>query len=151
MSIANDIALELSERLEAITTANGYNTDIGARILRGRRRLDPAAMPCVVIIENPDLVLNRVSKGTLVKLRHAFVIEGHMECDPDNPNDAGHLMVADIKRAIFSKAVDVHDAQNRIVTMEYAGRTIAPREDGMNFAAAGVEINVEYAEDLAAP
>lgn len=152
MSIANDIAQAVSARLQNITVANGYQTDIGLRVLRGRRRLDPNQMPCAVVVERDDTVLEfqGQSREPRAKVRQPFVLEGHVECDPDNPNDAAHLIIADIKKAIFTERL-TYGAEQKIVSVEYTGRSIAPREDGMSLVAAAVEITVEYVEHLANP
>lgn len=152
MSTANDIALAISARIAQITTANGYATNIGARVLRGRRRLDPSMMPCAVIIERDDAVADfqPSNRDPRAKVRQPYILEGHTECDPDNPNDAGHLIIADIKRAIFSEEIRF-GADQKVIQVRYVGRTIAPREDGVTVVAAAVEISVEYVEHLATP
>lgn len=148
MSVANNIAVALTTRLAGITVANGYETDIGTRVLRGRRRLDKTHLPCIVLIEKDDQVLDtRVSQ---VKLAQPYVIEGHTACDPDNPNDAAHKIIADIKRMVFATRLTYGNDQH-LLPVKYVGRSIAVREDGIEVVSAAVEISVEYVDNLLTP
>lgn len=151
MSIANDIALAVSARLETITIANGFSTDIGLKVMRGRKRLDPSNLPCAVLIERDDKPEKQTGqRDPSVKVAQVYILEGHAACDPENPNDMGHLIIADIKKAIFSSKLTYGNGQ-QIYEVIYAGRTIAPREDGMAVVAAAVEISVDFVERLANP
>jgi len=148
MSVANDIALAVSTRIATITIANGYNTDIGLKVMRGRKRLDEKSLPCAVIVERDDKILD--SRPSQVKISQPFIVEGHTACDADNPNDAGHKIIADIKKAIFATKLK-YGTDGQVITVNYTGKSIAPREDGMSVVAAAVEITVEFVEILANP
>lgn len=148
MSIANDIALAVSARLAGITTANGYQTNIGLRVMRGRKRLEESHLPCAVIIERPDKPDRQSGqRDPSVKVTQNFVIEGHAVCDPDNPNDVGHQIVTDIKKAIWHEKM-TYGADKKLIAINYEGKTISPREDGITVVAAAVEISVEFVESL---
>ena len=148
MSVANDIALAVAARAANIQIANGFETDIGLKVLRGRRRLDKTHLPCVVVIERDDQVLD--TRNASVKLSQPFVIEGHMVCDPDNPNDTAHKIIADIKQVMFGDRL-TYGADQRLLPIKYVGRSIAVREDGIEVVSAAVEIAVEYVDALATP
>lgn len=154
---ASDIALELSSRLAGITKANGFGTDIGLRVLRGRRTVDDSQVPCSVLIEGEDSIQS--DDGTSVKLAQRYVLGGYVECDPDAPNDAAHLVLRDIKRAIF-KPVELNGRVQsqpgitlggRVLKVSYQGRDIGPRADGVPIVFAVVQIDVHYVEDLSNP
>lgn len=148
MSIANDIALAVSARLAGITKANGYQTDIGLRVMRGRKRLEESHLPCAVIIERPDKPDRQSGqRDPSVKVTQNFVIEGHAACDPDNPNDVGHQIVTDIKKAIWHEKM-TYGTDKKLIAINYEGKTIGPREDGIAVVAAAVEISVEFVESL---
>ena len=149
MSTAKDIAQALTDRLATITTANGYTTNIGSRVMRGRRRLDEKHLPCAVIIDAEDEVPDQMQTGN-AKIRVKYVIEGHSECDADNPNDTAHDMIADIKRALWGSRI-TFGANKTVLRLYYNGRGIAPREDGMAVVSASVQISADYAEDLSSP
>lgn len=148
MSDANDIALAISARVQQISIASGYQSDIGLKTLRGRRRLDPSQIPCAVIIERDDQV-EQQSLGK-AKITTRFIIEGHAKCDPDNPNDTGHTLIADIKRAVFTNPRLIYGS-NKAIALSYKGRSIAPREDGIDVVSAAVEVAVSFVEDISNP
>lgn len=145
---ASDIAALVAERIESITQANGFDTDIGSKVYRGRMSLNVGDLPCAVIVEDLDTIVE--SKGTKVRVKQRYVIEGHDACDPDQPNDKAHLILKDIKRAIFGGDLSFGGAL-RPNELEYAGRSIGTREDGTSICAASVEIDVTYVEDLSDP
>ena len=68
-----------------------------------------------------------------------------MACDPNNPNDAAHKMISDIKRVIWASGFD-GTAQTY-----YNGRGIAAREDGANSVSCFVRFAVSYPERLDQP
>ena len=51
---ARDIAAHLTTLLAGISKADGYETDIGLRVFRGKRKIDDSHIPCAVIIEGED-------------------------------------------------------------------------------------------------
>lgn len=147
MSIAKEISIAISERLETIATAGGYLTDIGAKVFRGRRSLDDSRLPCCVIIEADDTIKDKNRRAT--KIEQQYFVEGHSVCDPDNPNDKAHDIIEDIKRALFAEGQPpLHPMVKEI---EYKGRSIQPREDGTGVIAASVEIAIVFVEAMAAP
>lgn len=148
MSKASSMAQMIVTRLATINIANGYATDIGVRVFRGRMNLVPEELPCVILVEGEDTVQD--TKKTEVKVRQNYIIEGHDECDPSNPNDKAHLILADLKRAIFG--VDpTFGGEVRPSELQYAGRQISVREDGTALVAASISINITFVEDLANP
>lgn len=143
--IAAEIAQALSTRLSAITKVNGYHTDCGSTVYRGRRRLDAESPPCIVIAELEDTVMEQTQKGS-VHLSQVYAIEAHAETtDPDHPNDLCHQMLFDLKRAVFRPTATLHTNVRKI---EYRGRTIGPRDEGTTLVYASIRIAVEYAEKL---
>lgn len=150
MSKAQDIALAISARLSLIDTTAGYNTDAGLTIFRGKAGLDEQDAPCIVLVELGDESQpkeGRLSVEHLVTLR--FMAEGHATCDPDNPNDAAHALIADIKRALFGPRDPTLGGLSR--ALRYTGRVIDPRHAGALSVVAGVEFEVDHHEDLANP
>lgn len=145
MTLADTLAAELHARISTITIANGFNTDIGLHVLQGRRRLDESHIPCAVIVEGEDQPASQMPGKVKVVARYA--VEGVAACDPDNPNAVGRAIVADIKKAIWGGDITFG---RQVVAIEYLGRTIAPREDGLETVSAAVEFSLAYAETLAA-
>ncbi|QRQ86251.1 hypothetical protein [Cupriavidus oxalaticus] len=151
MTKASDIALALSARLAAIQVANGFNTDIGLKVFRGKRALDADVdVPCVVIVEGNDTVLEAAQAKANLSQRYQF--EAHVTCDPDHPNDAAHLVIEDLKRAIFSGQNKYAAPLDGLVkNLNYKGRVIGAREDGIDVVFAGIHVDAVYPEDLTNP
>lgn len=148
---ASEIALYMTNTLAGITKANGYHTDIGLeRVFRGRRKIDDDQVPCAVIIEGEDNVTSE-GRPPNITVVQSYVLGGYSDCDPDNPNDTAHLIIKDLKRAFF-KDVDSrmgNTFSGRVVKVEYKGRDIGPRADGVPIVFAVIHIDVTYAENLA--
>lgn len=148
---AADVAAEISDRLEAISVANGYESNIGTNVFRGKRKL-PAddEVPCAILIEGDDTVEDTAGRTqtALIKVRQSYIIDGFGPCDPLNPNDAAHAMIRDIKKVLF------HDGRTfggKVAEVMYRGRDIGPRPDGVALVQVRVMIDVSFAEDLAKP
>ena len=151
MSTANNVALAVTARLQTITVANGYDTDIGLKATRGRKRPEAAHLPCAVIIERPDNPAKQsLQREPQVKIKQKYVLEGHAACDPDNPNDVGHKIISDIKKAVWKDKLTFGTDQ-KVFAVMYEGCVISPREDGIAVVSAAVEISVEFVETLSAP
>jgi hypothetical protein len=150
-----DIEDELVTRLTAIRVGAVepagtalYNTDIGARVYRGRRAVDHTQVPCVSIVEADDVV-TRQGTVTQYNVGQKFALMAYVACDPDHPNQAAHAVLRDMKRAVFRTAGKPDKyLGSRVNEIKYLGRQIAPREDGQRFLVAILEIEVGYVEDV---
>lgn len=152
---ARDIALHLTDLLSGITKANGCETDIGTRVFRGKRKIDDTQVPCAVIIEGEDKPGN--TQGSAAQqITQSYVLGGYAECDPDNPNDVAHQILADIKHAVFSVTNPTRAEQisgtttlgGKVKSVTYTGRDIGPRTDGVPIVFAVVHIDVVFVEHL---
>lgn len=143
MSTAKEIGTALAANLATIVSVNGYKTDMGLRVYKGRRALDDSLIPCVVLAELPDQVADATNQGTTILVTQRYVIEAHVPCDPNNPNDAAHDAIEDIKRMIFRSE---HHAQIR--ALNYVGKAILPRQDGSAYVGASVTIECTLKEQL---
>lgn len=144
---AGDVAAEVKSRMQSISVANGFETDIGSQVFAGRRRI-PAddELPAAVITEGDDFPDD--NQNTRIKNLQTYLLDGFDVCDANNPNDKAHAMIRDMKKAMFGDGI-TFNTQVRKVT--YLGRDIGPRPDGLAFVQARIMIQVEYAEDLAHP
>lgn len=154
MSKANDIAAAIQVRLSGILRSNGYATDLGRRVYRGRLSIDPSTLPVCTLIEQEDQVEQQRTDSTVgggsvdCRLMLPYVVEVTSPCDPDMPAVAGHELVADIKRAIFSGDLTW---SGLCTHTQYIGRTLSPRADGTDLVTATVSFRVGMVEDLASP
>lgn len=144
-----DISKTVYELVKGISKGNGYLTDIGTKVYRGRQNTEDGAAPYLVVVEGSDNVLaaNNSRRMSEVKMAQRYMLVACTPCDPDNPNDAGHDAVADIKRAIFG----VPTLRERVKELAYKGKAIDPRPAGKDVVFATVELEVVYVEDLANP
>lgn len=145
MSKAKDLAAAIAAVLATVTTANGYATDIGTKVYRGKRRIDVDDVPCCVLVEGNDTVNDERKQE--VKLLQRYIVEAQVQCDPDNPNDAAHDVIADLKRALWKDPT----LGGLVKQVHYKGRAMGPREDGENVVFAGIHFDCEWVENLSQP
>ena len=139
------IATALAARLAQVRTTNGYETNVGQVVFRGRRNTEPG--PHITLYEGEDTVKEQTLKA-MVHLTQVYVAEAVDACDPDNPNDRAHQMLSDLKRAVFGSDQTLGGL---VKMVEYRGRLIGTREEGQDYCFASIRFAVEYVEDLKAP
>lgn len=149
---AEQVSAELQARLAQIRTANGSETDLGASVLAGVRRVSDDMIPCVVVVEGDDVPSSTPGPSTNVRLSQHYALLAYVPCDPLNPNLAARAAIRDLKRAVFRTA-GRPDANwgRQVQKVDYLGRDIGTRDDGASFVLAVVEIAVQFAEDLGNP
>ncbi len=159
MSVAKTLADAISDRLKTITTDNSdvtYLTDIGTKVSRGKLKVTIDSVPCIFLIEGDEKLLDdsgaantpATMRPVAAKLRQRYIIEAHIACDPDNPNDAAHDAAEDIKRAMFKGD---RTFGGIVRNLNYVGKTIGRREDGVAVVPVFVQIDAVFVEDLTAP
>lgn len=145
---AAEVSDLIATRLGGISIANGYFSDIGLRVLRGRRRIDDHQVPCVVIVEGADQPTPTPGRLPTVDIEQTYVLIAYHACDADHPNDKAHELLKDLKRSIFSDGVTFGGNVSKV---QYKGRDIGPRGDGVGIVCASIEIEVRFVEDLTNP
>lgn len=149
MSKAAALALVITQRVQQITLANGYATNIGDRVFRGKGSLNAEDLPCIVLVEGDETVADQ--KGAKINSSVVFMLEGHDVCDPDQPNDKAHQIIADLKRAVFSGDLTLDGKLKDKQQIDYRGRTIGARPEGGDIIAASIAFAITMVDDLAAP
>lgn len=154
ISLENELAQRIVARLQTITVANGYLTDAGARVYRGKRKINDDDIPCIAVFEGEDSVFEQKEQQVTTGLPYA--VQGFIECDPDNPSIAAQQLVRDIKQALFAEHLAGYPHWGRLASgapmaarTVYVGRDIAPREDGANVISATVQIRIDITALLA--
>lgn len=140
---ASELAELLTTKLAQITVLGGFLTDIGTTVYRGKRNIEDDQAPCSVLIEGEDRVADSGPKEVTVDLDYAVV--AYLVCDPDNPNDAAHKAIKDIKKLLFAGGSRL---DNQVKSITYKGRDIGPRADGKALVMAVVHVTVRFAETL---
>lgn len=149
LSKAAQISAEIKERLQGILLAHGCETNIGRDVMMGRRKLPGDDQPpCIVVMEGDDNIKDQPGRIPQVLVSQAYVFDAFDKCDPDNPNNRAHAMIRDMKRAIFAGDTTLG---GKVRAVNYLGRDIGPRPDGVALVQARVMIAVEYVEDLCNP
>lgn len=152
---ARDVAKHINDLLASITVVNGYETDIGLQVYRGKRKIDEDAVPCAVLIEGEDAPTSTQGPASQ-KITQSYVLGGYAKCDPDNPNDVAHQIISDIKKAVFTfvpanRAEEIRGSTTFggcVKEVRYKGRDIGPRADGVPIVFAVVHIDVDFVEQL---
>lgn len=147
-----EIAAEIATRIAQIDGADGWITEIGTRIFHGRVQVDDDVVPCCSIVEGADQVQTGPSQRmAMAHIKQQYALVAYLACDANSPNTAARQAIRDIKRAIFrTNGAPSKDWGGKVRSVNYQGRNIGPRADGKPLVMAVVEIEVEYAEDLAA-
>jgi hypothetical protein len=148
MSRANDIAEALKSRLEAIRTAAGYATDVGTTVYRGRRQLNEENACTLFEGEEDASGAAKKEPYTVTAIIH-FTAEGAVACDPLNPDLAGHDLVADMQRALFTGDSTLGGLLAGPLT--YTGRVIQPRQDGQSIVTVQIKLDAIYTMTPATP
>lgn len=145
------LSIALTELLKLITSANGFASNAGDKVYRGRQHLDESAVPCIVIGEADDVPTGEIQYGKTVSVKQRFVLDAWVASDPDNPNDAAHDAIADIKRVLFANVNATGGGgqlQNVCQRIRYVNRSIGQRPEGGNIVRGTVVIEVSFKEDL---
>lgn len=138
-------------RLEKCTVLLGAETNLGAKVYLGRRKIDDTMIPCVTLIEGADNP-ERERRGDEYVIERPYVAFAYIPCDPDAPNAAAHAALRDMKRVLF--AVDGKPDINfggQVKRVDYRGSDIGPRADGASFVVAAIEFVAVYVEKMSAP
>lgn len=145
---------DIVDRLETISLASGYNTDAGSHVFRGRVYIDEdSEIPGLTVVENDEQGSEAEVNGTQVRETTQYEIHGLVVADPDNPLDAGHGLVADIKRALFQhpNGPEFETLPKSGASLEYLGRQVMSSADGSNLAEVIVQLNVSHGEQYGNP
>ena len=148
---ADELSLFIADLLKGITVAQGYETDIGTRVFRGRLKHDEDLIPYCTLVEGEDRVQDEGADKVVI--RQEFAVGAYLKCDPDNPNDAAHKAIRDIKQKLFSQGPGPARGRmgNRVKKVTYMGKDIGPRADGKAIVFAVVHLEVLYSENLVSP
>lgn len=149
---AGEVAAIVSERMARIKIADGFETDIGQKIFRGRRKVseDQVGTGCVSIIEGTDDVREQLG-GRLAeaRIKQLYGLVAYLRLRSDEePNDAAHRALRDMKRVIWAGDATFG---GKVRAVSYRGRDMGLRDDGVDIMVAVLEIEVEFVETLITP
>lgn len=157
----------LTQVLQQIATANGYYTEAGVAVYRGRMTFgstDP--LPCIAIMEpplQPEPVHNPLGSGAR-RYQYDLYVQGFAVDDAKNPSDPAHLLLADIRKAVISEWSRVQKIpaqrpdellfgvpRRRIQALDTDGGLVRPSDDISSKAYCYLLLRFTIAEDWANP
>lgn len=151
MTKAYDLLASLVPRLQAISIANGYLTDAGASVVLGPvPRQDGEALPFIRLHETSADAESAAPYAPHSKLRVQFVAEAYAEqAAAADIVATGHLLVADLKKALFG---DVRrDLNGQAIDARLEGYSIVPPESGSDIVLAQVRGSFSFVDHFNAP
>lgn len=148
IKFSGELGQYLTDILKQIRVANGYETDIGTKVFRGKLRHDQDLVPYTVLVEGEDSPDDQGVDEILT--RQEYAVGAYVACDADNPNDAAHAAIRDIRRAIFTRGEGPARKRlgNRVREVKYLGKDIGPRADGVPIVFAIVHFEITFVESL---
>ena len=132
-TIREKIIQQIVTRLAVITTTNGYNINLGAKVERVRRSLDPSDLPACVVFPQPETA----------EPLHGFMtvtmpirIEGIAEFGATNPSVIAEQILGDLIKAMTSPTWD-----RRIVVTSPASPVtyLDPYDDAILYKGGGTD------------
>lgn len=123
------ILKRLTEVLQGITIANGYQHDLADKVYRGRTMFDPQndPVPLVTLFERGDVEeqSNNLSERNLERQEDwGLVLQGFVEADKDNPTDPAYPLMADCKKCLATVGREGH-ANYQLKNEVYTNRLIS--------------------------
>lgn len=151
MTKAYDLIASLKPRLQAIRIANGYATNAGASVELGPvPRRDGEAYPFCRVHDAGADNESEIAHRTHAKVRTRFIAEAMMtEPVAANVLATGHLLVGDLKRALF--ADPLRDMNGAAIDARLEGYSIVPPEDGSDVVTAQVRGSFSFVDHFNSP
>jgi hypothetical protein len=138
VTIRERIISEFEVAMAVVTLANGYHSDAGKNIVRCRKSLDPAELPCMVIWPGIETSERREYGGQYCTMK--IGIEAHCLFGSENPSVVSERMLGDMIQAVFSQ--NITDLTDEI---EYeSGGTDSYPDTGDVAVGVKLTLNVKY-------
>lgn len=144
-SVAKRLVKTISDRCETIRVANGFHTDAGQQVFRGRMTFDAEVdtFPCISIFAHEE-VIEQNSHDERMDVQLNIAVICHAPQDILNPLDIAEDLVADVKRAVL--LLSNRNADGLCADIRYAGREAMVPDDGSNTTSVRVHFEVTYPE-----
>lgn len=133
-TIREIIILDFLARAAGITVANGYNTDIGANVLRARKKVDPDEVPVAVVIPGAEKATAKYGELSCVMTMR---VEGIVDFGASDPSVVSEQILGDLKKCFLAP-------ENKL-TSPVSGWSRSPDYiDSIGYTGGGTE---EYPDD----
>lgn len=154
-TIRETIIKDFSSRGAVITTVNGYNTNIGANILRARNNIDPDELPVCDLWPKPETSENQYGVSVCTM---QIKIEGIMVFGLTNPSVVSEQILGDLKKcflAHYDTTTSPPSGWNRSAYIDgivyTGGGTDQYPDEGMLTVGAYINLEVTYHTKLDDP
>ena len=148
-SVEKQIINAVAARLALITTGNGFITDAGTTVFRGRVYLtqhDP--QPALsVFLTTADIQTGEESRDYLTN--DILVVGGIAKTNKTNPADIAFDMIADVKRALYLQ--DERSLGGLVQDITFRRRTFDQPQDGAEYIIFNIESSIRYPERYGDP
>lgn len=153
----------LSAAFEQITTDNGFRTDLGASVFRGRTLFgDDDPLPMISILEEPIAPEANLSAdvGSDASGDYVLMVQGFVQDDKDNPTDPAHVFLADVKKRLVELKLDERlddrvfrfgPKANTVVGVSWDGGVVRPADEISAVAYFWLRVTLDLAEDQLKP
>ena len=158
------ILMAVTECLKGISKANGYSTDLGGNVFRGRVIFgDNDPIPLVSILEAPlpDEPDPTPPAGGAWKGTWRLMIQGWVDDDKNHPTDPAHYLLADVKKALAEerkkmirpgRGNDIFGMGGKVTDIRIGACVVRPAEEQVNeYANFLLSVTLEIAENMADP
>jgi hypothetical protein len=152
--------IALTELLQAITVADGYQHDLATSVFRGRVLFgsdDP--LPMLAIVERPVEDLGGVEspRGSQVqRTLWDLLVQGFVRDDKANPSDPAHYLLADVKKRLAierseRRQPNLLGMEGRVADMQIGAGVVRPPDDTSTMTMFWLPLTLELVEDLSNP
>lgn len=155
-TIPKQIAAKLATRLGTIKVVNGYNTNAGNSIVRGRRSFgetDLSSNPAISVWIN-DATAGQGNRDRM-EVAIGIIIEGFFIIDTDNPDDDAEDLLGDIRKALLLSTdqyvYDSVSSKNLVSSFFPTGWVKELPEDGSKIGSVQLRIDAVYPETYGDP
>lgn len=146
-SISERIVFAIRDRLAAINTAAGFNTDAGARVELGLTFLeDDETVVLSVLSGEEESQLNSFPRLTHELQVH---VDGHITHNGEDSELRAQRLISDIKAATLHQ--DDRTLGGLCRSVDPFGRSIEYPEDGSRYVSVRVTFSVRYHDTYGAP
>lgn len=149
----------LTDLLEGITPANGYEHDLAAAVFRGRLKYGPKdPIPMISILEAPIPQEPNVARGENVGSTGPWeiLIQGFVDDDHNNPTDPAHILMAEVKKRLAEnkredRGHNMLGMGGRVTDMHIGQGSVRPPDEVNDRAFFWLTLTLRVAEELDKP
>lgn len=153
------VLMALTNRLEQITTPNGYVNTLTGNVHRGRNFFDEDdALPLLAILESGDEPPQQIQPrgNTTSKNDWDLLVQGWVDDDKDNPTDMAHYLLADVKKCLAKELQALRErnalGMGRVVdAIEFSPGVVRPADSISSKAYFWMKLRLTLVENLSEP